>query len=644
MIPYRDYFEHHTPWLYYLLQPLFRLYDAADDADQALALLAWARRAMWAFAGAGLAATFAIARALGGARAGWAAALLLANAPIFLNKSLEIRPDVPAAALLLCGVWLAVRASARAAAHPAAGRGLFGAGLLYGGAVMFTQKVVFALPGLALACAWEALAARGRESRGRRLLRLLAPPAAGAALPALLTLGYFAARGALWPFLYDNFLLNASWPGLGAREFLLEWLREDAPFVVLGAAGLLARAPALARRERPGESVVALGGLSVVAAFAVHPAVTFHYFLLVLPFVAIYAGMALDAALALAARAVASGASPARRCVAAVLVAALLAGVVWGHAWLVGGERLRGLPLTSLLAAGLALAFAAALARGSAAWALALLLGLLSVHPMLRLHAAFERGNWMTVQGIRYVLRNSAPWEACLDGFTGLGLFRPHAFFHPFQNAHTLAIQTPQQRRRLLADLESGAVMPKLIFWNHYLRDGVTPELEAFLSRHYVPTGLEPIRVRPFDNGLGFWSDEAPRPFGWRRGSERAPHVLFDDKWRTPGLEDGVPVRRSRTARSGFVAPVRRPRDFRATFRAKAERSGIPFAVELVVNGHSCGQLEAAARWQDYAFELPARALVPGFNQFELRFAASGPPEGRRAELAVESLTLSLAR
>lgn len=643
LVPYRDYFEHHTPWLHYLLQPLFRVYAAETSGDDALALLAAARRVMWVFAGLGLLALFGVARAVAGRREAWAAALLLANAPIFLSKSLEVRPDVPAAALLMGSVWLAARAFARERRGAPAWRALFGSGLLLGAAAMFTQKVVFALPGFAVACAWEALRAPGPGTPGRRLARL-APLAAGAALPVVLTLAYFAARGALWLFVYDNFLLNANWPGLGAREFLLAWLREDTLLVLLGTAGCAWRVAPLLRRDTSGESVVALSGASLVAAFAVHPAVTFHYFLLVLPFVAVFAGIALVRGLERLLAALARAEVPARRRAAAAAVATLIAVLVLGHAWLAGGERLRELlgvagPAAVVgTAAVAALLLATALARGSPAWTLAAVFALTSLHPLLRLHAAFQRGNWMTVQGIRYVLRNVAPWEPCLDGFTGLGLVRPHAFFHPFQNAHTLAIQTPEQRRTLLADLESGAVLPKLIFWNHYLKEGVTPELEAFLLRHYVPTGLEPIRIRPFDNGLGFWSDEAPRPFGWRPGAERAPHVIFDDKWRDPVVEDGVPVRRSRTARSGFVVPVKRPGEFRAVLRAKADRVGVPFAVELVVNGRSAGQREAAARWQDYGFDVPAGSLLPGFNQFELRFHAPGPE--RRTELAVESLTL----
>jgi hypothetical protein len=635
MVPHRDYFEHHTPWLHLLLQPLFHRYDATASPDEALALLAAGRRWMWAFAGTSLALTFLIARSMKGSAAAGAAVLLLANAPVFLGKSLEIRPDVPALAFLLGALWLVRTALVRRAGDQPAARWLFGCGVALGAAAMFTQKVAFALPGFALGLAWEDQP--GTPTRGRRLRSFL-PLAAGALLPPLATVCYFARAGALWPFVHQNVIVNLAWPGLGAREFLLAWVREDPVFVGLAAAGLGRRLPALRRREVPGEGVAAGTLLSMVVALAFHPAVTFHYFLLFLPMAAVFGGSALVTGLSRLLAALGRVASAARRRAGASLAALLGALLLWVPARMATGPEPHRVEWACLAAAAAALAVA--LARRSRAAALLLVLVLASLPAAARLRTAFARGNWMTVQGIRYVLRNVAPGEACLDGFTGLGAFRPHAFFHPFQNAHTLAIQTPAQRAELLSALQSGRVVPKVVFWNHYLEDGVTPEVRAFLLRHYVPSGVEPIRVRPFDNGLGWWSDEAARPFGWGPGTDRAPHVLFDDRWRVPGHEDGVPVRRTRTARAGLVVPVRRPRDFRATLRAKADRPGLPFTVELVVNGHSTGHVEATPRWRDYVFALPSRFLVPGFNGFELRFFPGAPEDGRRTELSIESLTL----
>ncbi len=235
------------------------------------------------------------------------------------------------------------------------------------------------------------------------------------------------------------------------------------------------------------------------------------------------------------------------------------------------------------------------------------------------------------------------PWETTFDGFTGLGMFRPQPFFHHFQHPHAFVLQSKEEHKEMYEALRSGRAAPKFIFWSHYLRDAVTPEITAFLEEHYVPTGLEPIRVRPFDNGVGWWSDEKTRYIGWVSDEDEAPHVLFDDEWRPPSEEFGLPIRRARTRRSTLTVPIRYPRDFTVTLRAHADPEFVPFGVELVVNRRSAGLVDAVPRWQDYAFPVTVHQLRPGFNELELRFNLSAENEdpSKRLELAVHSLNLT---
>jgi hypothetical protein len=227
--------------------------------------------------------------------------------------------------------------------------------------------------------------------------------------------------------------------------------------------------------------------------------------------------------------------------------------------------------------------------------------------------------------------------ETTLDGYSGLGVFRPQPFFHQFFYADPRAVQSEAEQRAVLDDLRSGRALPKVVFLDWRLRSGVGPETIAFLERHYARLGPEPIRVRVFDNGLGFWTDEGPRFMAWAPGRERAPHLFFESGWRSPGLVDGLAARQTRTARSLLVVPIRQPRDYEVTLRARGAGAVPAFDFEMVVNGRSAGTSAASARWQDHRFAAFARDLIPGFNQFELRMPPSA--EGR-AELAIESLEL----
>jgi hypothetical protein len=89
-----------------------------------------------------------------------------------------------------------------------------------------------------------------------------------------------------------------------------------------------------------------------------------------------------------------------------------------------------------------------------------------------------------------------------------------------------------------------------------------------------------------------------------------------------------------------LVVPIRHPRDYVATLRARAAAEVAVFELELVVNGVSAGQSAAGARWQDHEFALSGRHLIPGFNAFELRVHRPPGAASGRAELAVEHLAL----
>jgi hypothetical protein len=387
-------------------------------------------------------------------------------------------------------------------------------------------------------------------------------------------------------------VINARWPGLGPRDFVLRFLGDDPAFAALALAGFVRQARALRRPEQVarGEPLVALSFLAPVASLLVHPAVTFHYFLSFLPQASLFAGEALVA-------------------LAGALAAAL------ARARRTDARAFAGPPLAALAL-------------------------LASVHPLWRLARTFGDSNWNALEGIRYVIRNAAPWEATLDGFSGLGLFRPAAFYHPHQHWHTRAIQSEAQQRHLVDALAKGEVLPKLVFWDGYLRDGLPPEAARFVEAHYVPAGPAPIRARAFDNGAGWWSDEGPRFLGWVRGRERAPHVLCGAGWRDPGVVDGVAARRTRTRSARMQVPVREPRDFEVVVRARAEAHALPFDVELVVGGVSGGRVAAGPGWREYAFLARGVDLRPGLNDLTLRLrAAEGSPE-RRPELAVETLAL----
>src|SRR5512145_710173 len=99
-LPYRDFFEHHTPGLWYLMAPWLAWARPELHPDRAVDFLHFVRLpfvAVWAVL---LLLTWRLGRLHTGRSAtAWMATCMLAFTPMFAFKMLEIRPDGIAVAL-----------------------------------------------------------------------------------------------------------------------------------------------------------------------------------------------------------------------------------------------------------------------------------------------------------------------------------------------------------------------------------------------------------------------------------------------------------------------------------------------------------------------------------------------------------------
>ena len=147
MVPYRDFFEHHTPWYYYLVAPFFRWFRVDESFASARHFLVFGRGLSVALALISVAMAAWVGRLWRDRHTGLLAGLLLVAQPVWFEKMVEMRPDVLALPLYLASLGLLLRGLATPSAARAVG--WFGAaGLALGGAVMCTQKMLFVLPGL----------------------------------------------------------------------------------------------------------------------------------------------------------------------------------------------------------------------------------------------------------------------------------------------------------------------------------------------------------------------------------------------------------------------------------------------------------------------------------------------------------------
>jgi len=259
-LPYVDFFEHHTPALYFAAAPLFGAPVDADPRAAVHALIA-ARLAMWTLTVLCVALTYRLGASWRDADTGAFAALLLVTSAQFLESMLEFRPDVAAVA----GVLLAVLAGPS-----------FVGGLAFGAALLFTQKAIFAAPGFLAAMAI-----------GARPVRRGAAFAAGVGVPLAAAAAYFAAHHALRAFYFCNVTMNGR---LNADTFsplprLLSNVVQQPALYLLGAAGLAA---ALRHLARDGDRATLTAAAASLAAgvFVIGKAYD-QYYALLLPLLAV---------------------------------------------------------------------------------------------------------------------------------------------------------------------------------------------------------------------------------------------------------------------------------------------------------------------------------------------------------------------
>lgn len=429
LIPYQDFFEHHTPWYYVLLRPFFRWFSVDTSFPSATHFLLFGRLVSLLLTVASVALTIRLGRLVMDRRTGLLSGLLLLSQPVFLQKSLEMRPDMLGLPFLLGSLCLLV-AAVRAREQGQGGWGLFIAGgVSLGGAVMCTQKMLFVFPGLFGALGlWMVLGGRGVLAR----IAAVALALAGVAIPCLATWVAFTQRGAGGAFITNNFLLNAGWHHTVTGQFL-KLLESSGPVLALAAWATMAFlrrfSRQILRRTPPpasdhGQAMLACTMIGLFLGVLVIPVAQRQYYLMPLPLFCFFG--------ARGALCLLDGARKKKRAVAIAAVA-------------------------------------------------------LAVLPLVALGKDYADGNDAQLARLRHVFETTQPTDLVMDGWEGTGVFRPHAFYYYFIHEELLPMLSQRRLDAYLTQLESGAVRPKLIALDENLT-ALGPRFLAFVKRHYTTT------------------------------------------------------------------------------------------------------------------------------------------------------------
>ncbi|MCF7707872.1 MAG: glycosyltransferase family 39 protein [Verrucomicrobia bacterium] len=424
LAPYEDFFEHHTPWMYFCAAPVVKLFAPERGICAAEWMLHTARGMSWFLTCAAIGLMVWIGKRWRDTLTGCVAGLLLLGIPIYMDKAFEVRPDAPALVLWLLCLGM-VLSGVSGASRSRRRRWMALAGVCWGAAMMFTQKMLFAAPGLVFGLAWWAWAARPTSGRGERLKDLLVF-GVGCLMPGVLTLLSFAVVGAADEFIYRNFTMNMDWAVRIPPDRYVEMLcRQSWPVLLLGWIGVLTVLSGVWNgegRDWFGEIVFwSLAGL--VAGLWIIPVAMRQYYMMLLPLAAFFAARGL------------------------MFVGGLLP------------ARLRGVVL---------------------------LIGIvvLQYQPVRHLPDVLGRSNEGQLEDLRFVFENSGPDELVMDGWRGMGVFRPHAFYYYFLHPEIRAMVPPDEWSEFIGRLESGDITPKLVVMDENLR-AMGGGFDEFLKENY---------------------------------------------------------------------------------------------------------------------------------------------------------------
>jgi hypothetical protein len=402
MVPYRDFFEHHTPWYYYILSPFFRWFDVGGSFESARHFLVFGRVLSTLLTLVATVIVVAIGRRWAKTSVGLVSALLLVSQPVVFQKTVEMRPDVPALPFFVgCLAFVVWALDGDPGSMAKTLRRLVGAGLCLGGAIMCTQKMLFVIPGLAAGLGLWSLFA-GPRNKGGIVSRLGASALCGIAIgvPAALTWVAFSVGHGGYAFIANNFLLNSKWTHV-SHEQLLKVLETSWPVLILCLLGASVALYRFFRSEhrRYGSVVLLTTLFGLIVGILVVPGAHRQYYLMLFPIVCLLAAQGLVFLIELTRR-----------------------------PWLLGVAILP-----------------------------------LAVLPVAALAEAYGQPNDEQLAKLRYVQEHTKPDDVVMDGIEGMGLFRPHAIYFYFLHAESLEMLTREQLDVYVDELLSGKVRPRLI-------------------------------------------------------------------------------------------------------------------------------------------------------------------------------------
>lgn len=505
-LPYRDYFEHHTPLIHFLLCMLYPI------VGEEIQILFVARAIMMILTGLILVLTFMIAKQVYGTDNALFAVALLSYVLMFLEKTIEIRPDLLGVAFWLLTIAMITRSMQRNGSRKLH----LLAGLSMGLAIMSTQKTLFCLPGMVIAILFPFFDRR-IQITWKDNLRLIALFMGGMLIPISTICLFFLANQALWDFINCNFVMNFQWRlRFKPYGYIKQLIRQNPFFVTTSLGGLLANTLLAFKDTRSGRFVPLLCTYSPLIGLFIMPVPYRQYYQLFLPMLSMYSAYILNAISEADISDLLKKAIPLRQRMLKLslgisITVLVCIGLFYSlrysrpglpnlqrfivenvHIQRIGSVSPQLIYIMLWLIFGIFCIVTFILHKRK--YSVLLLLIAMISHPLDQMMDQFHQRNDGQLSNIQYILSCTEPYDTVLDGWSGYGFLRQHAYYYYFLHSEMRAMLTEKQLTDdIIESLEKNNT--KFVIYDGDIR-ALPKKTQDYIYMNYVPTGQDEIYVR----------------------------------------------------------------------------------------------------------------------------------------------------
>ncbi len=500
-IPYRDYFDHHTPFIHFILSLLYPI------VGENVIILDVARYLMLLFTIAILILTFILAKKLYNIDTGLFSVFYLSYVLMFLEKTVEIRPDMGAVAFWLGSMVLMIKG-----VQIKTTKKLFlYSGISMGVALMFTQKSMFGLPGIFLSLIYPFIDHR-ISINWKQNIKFILFFGLGIAIPIGLTCLFFLAHGALWDFIYCNFIINSQWKiRFSPKGYITQLITQNPFFVVLSLSGLLANIVWLHRQEEVSKGIYIpiFCTISVIAGLFVLPVPYRQYYQLFLPLLAIYSAYILNKVASFDIMKIKSDIIAGKQRIfplifAIFILILIVIGMIYvlriskplmnNLAQFLKFTRLKPNILYIVLWGPFTISAIVLFILKKRNYAVMLIVICIISYPLDQMINQLSQKNDAQIASIQYVLNNTSQSESVLDGWSGFGFLRPNAYYYYFLHSEMRAMLNEKQ---LTDDIIDSAEErnTKIVIFDGDMR-ALPEKTKNYVINNYTPVGIGNLYIR----------------------------------------------------------------------------------------------------------------------------------------------------